>query len=101
MLLLCAGMALQPLAFADEGGKRLFQVRCGACHAKYEFGAGALRTLRGPENELLEARKDLQAEYVRQVARTGFRNMPRLTRLDVGDAELETIAAYLAKSQPE
>jgi 4-hydroxy-3-polyprenylbenzoate decarboxylase len=45
----------------------------------------------------LEARKDLPAEFVVQAARAGNGNMPRISRGEVSDAQLQVIAQYLAK----
>ena len=51
-----------------------------------------------PENGLLTNRKDLTVDYVKSVVRMGKVAMPRQTRVDVTDAELDAIAAYLAKA---
>ena len=52
-----------------------------------------------PEKGLLANRTDLTADYVKSVVRMGKVAMPRLTRVDVTDAELDAIAAYLAKEK--
>jgi hypothetical protein len=51
-----------------------------------------------PENGLLANRKDLTASYVKSVVRNGKMAMPRLTQVDVTNAELDSIAAYLGKA---
>jgi mono/diheme cytochrome c family protein len=53
-----------------------------------------------PETALLTNRTDLTADYVKAVVRNGKMAMPRLSRVEVTDAELDAIAAYLAKAKP-
>ena len=48
---------------------------------------------------LLANRDDLTADYVKSVVRMGKNAMPRQTRVDVTDAELDKIAAYLGKGK--
>lgn len=55
---------------------------------------------RPPSDGLLANRTDLTADYVHTVVRNGKMAMPRLTRVDVTDAELAAIAAYLGKAKP-
>jgi mono/diheme cytochrome c family protein len=71
-------------------GKDLFSNRCGACHLV--MGSP-------PAMGLLTNRDDLTADYVKTVARMGKNAMPRQTRVDVTDAELDKIAAYLGKGK--
>jgi hypothetical protein len=51
-----------------------------------------------PENGLLTNRNDLTADYIKSVVRMGKVAMPRQTRVDVTDAELDAVAAYLTKA---
>jgi hypothetical protein len=53
-----------------------------------------------PEVAPLEMRTDLSAAYVVRAARIGILNMPPITRGDVSDAQLASIAQYLAKGMP-
>jgi mono/diheme cytochrome c family protein len=53
-----------------------------------------------PESGLLANRKDLTQTYVKIVVRRGRMPMPSLTRVEVTDAELDAIAAYLGKAGP-
>jgi mono/diheme cytochrome c family protein len=53
-----------------------------------------------PENGLLANRKDLTQTYVKVVVRRGRQAMPGLTRVEVTDAELAAIAAYLGTAGP-
>ncbi len=91
------------LASTGEG-EALFSNRCGACHLAGGMGTNLLTKQRmamgePPENGLLANRKDLTADYVSTVVRAGKNAMPRLSRVDVTDAELARIAAYLGKAK--
>lgn len=88
---------------AGRDGAALFSNRCGACHLAGGMGTNMLtrqRVLAGeaPETGLLEKRTDLSPDYVRSVVRMGKVAMPRLSRTEVTDAELDAIAAYLGKA---
>ncbi|MBN8831331.1 MAG: cytochrome c, partial [Sphingomonadales bacterium] len=81
-------------------GKDLFSNRCGACHLEMGMGTNLITKQqmalgRPPTMGLLVNRDDLTADYVKSVARMGKGAMPRQTRVDVTDAELDKIAAYL------
>ena len=99
-----------PLPAGDRlaGGKdgaALFSNLCGACHLAGGMGTNLLtkqRVILGepPENGLLENRKDLTQNYVKIIVRRGRMAMPSLTRVEVTDAELDAIAAYLGKAGP-
>jgi hypothetical protein len=52
-----------------------------------------------PETALLANRTDLTADYFKSVARMGKGAMPPQTRVDITDAELASIAAYLGKGK--
>jgi mono/diheme cytochrome c family protein len=90
---------------SGRDGEALFSNRCGACHLAGGMGTNLLtkqRMIAGepPENGLLVNRKDLTADYVKSVVRLGKVAMPRLSRTEVTDTELDAIAAYLAKAIP-
>lgn len=85
-------------------GEALFSNRCGSCHLAGGMGTNLLtkqRMMAGepPENGLLANRKDLSADYVKSVVRMGKVAMPRLSRTEVTDAELDAIAVYLSKAK--
>lgn len=88
---------------AGRDGEKAFSNHCGYCHLAGGMGTNLITKQRmalgePPENGLLTNRKDLTADYVKSVVRMGKVAMPRQTRVDVTDAELDAIAAYLAKA---
>lgn len=88
---------------AGRDGEALFSNRCGACHLAGGMGTNLLtkqRMLAGepPERGMLTNRDDLTSDYVRSVVRNGKVAMPRLSRTEVTDAELDAIATFLGKN---
>ena len=88
-----------------KDGTALFSNRCGACHLAGGMGTNLLTKQRmaagePPESGLLANRKDLTQTYVKAIVRHGKLAMPRLTRVEVTDAELDSIAKYLGKAGP-
>lgn len=75
----------------------LFVEKCGMCHRQMGMGTIILARRVDPSVAMLEARTDLPADFVIQAARAGIGNMPRISRGEVSDAQLQTIARYLAK----
>jgi mono/diheme cytochrome c family protein len=80
-----------------EKGKTLFHAKCGYCHLQGGTGTIMLGFRLGKDRALLENRTDLTAAYIEHVARAGIGSMPRLTRIEVPDSELKSIAAYLTR----
>ena len=85
-------------------GAALFSNHCGACHLAAGMGTNlitARQVAAGNKQPvgLLADRTDLMADYVKAVVRNGKGAMPRQTRVDVTDAELDKIAAYLGKGK--
>jgi mono/diheme cytochrome c family protein len=101
-LLLIGAASLLPLlaAAADLSGKQLFHQRCAMCHGAAGMGTGLLARRMKPDVAPLEMREDLSAAYVERAARVGILNMPPITRGDVSDAQLASIAQYLSKGKP-
>jgi mono/diheme cytochrome c family protein len=81
-------------------GQALFREKCGVCHLAGGGGTWMLGRRHGPEKALLEQRSDLLPLYVRYVARHGINSMPRFTRVELSDAQLEAIATYLTAPKP-
>lgn len=89
---------------AGGDGKRLYEVHCGYCHLTGGMGTNLLTKQRmaagePPENGMLVNRKDLTPDYVAKVVRSGKNAMPPQTRVDITDAELQAVAAYLGKAK--
>ncbi|MEY2855193.1 MAG: hypothetical protein RL030_2325 [Pseudomonadota bacterium] len=79
-----------------EQGKAAFTHRCAMCHREGQTGTFILARRLGKEKSLLEQRTDLQPAYIRVVVRQGLVNMPRLSRVEMPDADLDAVIAYLA-----
>jgi cytochrome c5 len=77
----------------------LFVEKCGMCHRQMGMGTIILARRMDPAVSMLEARRDLPAELVIQAARNGIGNMPRISRGEVSDAQLQVIARYLARPE--
>jgi mono/diheme cytochrome c family protein len=87
-----------------SNGEAIFSNRCGACHLAGGMGTNLLtkqRMMAGqpPETGMLANRTDLTPAYVKTVVRQGKMAMPRLTRVDISDADLDAVAAYLGKAK--
>jgi mono/diheme cytochrome c family protein len=84
-------------------GQALFSHHCGYCHLVGGMGTNLLTKQRvalkeAPEAGLLANRTDLTADYVRSVVRMGKGAMPRQTKVDITDSELNSVATYLGKA---
>jgi mono/diheme cytochrome c family protein len=89
-------VAAEDIRGPQQDGAGLFQARCGYCHLKGGTGTMMLERRLGKDKALLADRSDLDADYVVMVARNGLNSMPTITRVEVTDAELNRIAAYIA-----
>lgn len=81
-------------------GESLFVEKCAMCHRAGGMGAGLLSRRYPKGQEILENRSNLSATFVRTVVRTGLSNMPAISRAEVSEAQLASIASYLAKGNP-
>ena len=97
-----AATAAEPAAAASapKPGESLFVEKCAMCHRAGGMGAGLLSRRYPKGQELLENRTNLSAAFVRGVVRNGLNNMSALSKAEVSDAQLQSIAAYLAKGNP-
>ena len=85
-------------------GKAVFEHVCGYCHLAGGMASNLLTKQmmmmhRPPSDGLLSNRTDLFPAYVKAVVRNGKGAMPAQTRVDITDAELNSVAAYLAKGK--
>jgi mono/diheme cytochrome c family protein len=101
-----AGAHAQQSAAADRGNTK-YQYMCATCHGAGPGddgramlpGTDALRIkYKGRLPALLEARTDLTAKTLKTVVRRGTWSMPPFRQTEITDAEIEDIAAYLAKA---
>jgi mono/diheme cytochrome c family protein len=90
--------AAQSAEIAATDGKALFTRRCGICHLADGGGTWMLERRLGKAQSLLESRTDLQAPYIRRITRYGLNGMPRFTRVELPDADLEAVIVYLTRS---
>ena len=101
-LLVAAALPAAP-ALAGAGsdvvaaGEQLFTGRCALCHVGFAPGTIMLGRRLGKERALLAGRTDLAADYVRHVVRHGLLGMPPFTRVDLTDAELGQVVAFLTR----
>ncbi len=91
---------------AQHDGAGLFSTHCGYCHLPFGMGTNLLTKQQvalghAPEMGLLANRRDLTADYVTAVVRNGKGAMPPQTRVDITDAELVAVSAYLSRDTPK
>jgi (+)-pinoresinol hydroxylase len=84
-----------------ERGAAVFNNWCSACHARGPLNAPGTSSLQfkyqGSLPAALEDRKDLTAEQVKFYVRNGVAMMAPFRKTEVGDADLDALAAYLAR----
>lgn len=97
----CAGQAVAADA-PSATGKQVYEKWCAPCHApgpQYP-GTIALGALyKGSKPAVLEERTDLTAAIVKQFVRRGVSVMPFFRKTEISDAELDALAAYLARQK--
>lgn len=105
-----SGVLAQPSAAALAEGKRVYDYWCLACHGE-GLGLPGLNALPGTQqlalkyrgtsiSPLLEERTDLVPEFVKVIVRQGVSFMPHFRKTEISDAELDALAAYLARNSP-
>ncbi|MBD3728183.1 MAG: c-type cytochrome [Sphingomonadales bacterium] len=83
---------------SSDPGERLYGSKCAYCHVGKNTGAIMLKKRLAPSQPAeLHLRTDLDADYVTTVVRHGLVNMPPLTRAELSDEQLATIATWLAR----
>jgi mono/diheme cytochrome c family protein len=99
-------LSLQAAA-ADAGqieeGQQLYQYWCWNCHGE---GAGKPGTqalaakYKGSRPAILDQRTDLTPALTKFFVRKGVSIMPFFRKTEISDAQLNTLAAYLARKLP-
>jgi (+)-pinoresinol hydroxylase len=93
-----------PATVSGEGqpkGYVEYERFCSACHGE---GVGRPGTLalqakyKGAVPALLDKRTDLTPEFVKTTVRNGVTVMPFFRKTEISDADLNAIAAYLARN---
>ncbi len=80
---------------AHSADEELFVEKCSMCHRRMGMGTVLLaRRMAAGEAELEDSPR-LTVPYITLVVRRGVGNMPRITRAEVSDEQLERIANYL------
>lgn len=85
-------------------GQAVFNRWCADCHAplsaqrKMLAGTYVLQQLyKGTKPAALEQRTDLTRAYIKRIVRTGWNIMPATRRTEITEAQLDALAAYLAR----
>ncbi len=104
ILLTLACLALAGSAFgADDAtiqrGEKVFDYWCATCHGANLPGTMALEAkYKGAKPALLTERTDLIPAVTKTFVRKGVSVMPFFRKTEVSDADLEALAAYLARN---
>jgi (+)-pinoresinol hydroxylase len=100
-----AFLALTGQAFgADEAtiqkGGKVFDYWCATCHGPGNLpGTGALETkYKGAKLALLSERTDLIPAVTKTFVRKGVSIMPFFRKTEISDADLDALAAYIARN---
>ena len=95
LILLAVSNARAAEAPTAVRGQAAFAHRCGMCHREGGTGTFILTRRLGAEKSLLEKRTDLNPDYIRTVVRWGLTNMPRISRVELPDPDMDALVAYL------
>jgi mono/diheme cytochrome c family protein len=104
VLFTLANFALAGRAFgADEAtiqkGQKVYEYWCATCHGPGLPGTVALETkYKGAKPALLIERTDLIPPVTKTFVRKGVSVMPFFRKTEIGDADLDALAAYLARN---
>jgi len=86
-----------------QHGDHAFQYYCAPCHGGFEKNLPGTHALavkyKGERPALLEERTDLTPEFVTYIVRHGIEGMPQFRKVELSDANLAAIGAYLSKSK--
>lgn len=101
LLVVALGICATGSALADEAqGHEVFQKWCAPCHARgpgYPGTTALAAVYKNSKPGALEDRTDLTVPFVKQAVRNGVFVMPPFRKTEISDAELDALAAYLAK----
>jgi mono/diheme cytochrome c family protein len=92
-----AGWSAVPVS--GNGGEQTFHRYCWECHGDGPDRPGTMALAakyKGAIPALLDQRSDLTIDFVTTTVRHGISVMPSMRKTEIGDAELQAIATYLA-----
>ena len=93
-----AGAVTTPAVAAQPNGEALFKRECAICHLKDGTGTFMLARRLGDDSALIAERKNLTVPYVKRIVRYGINSMPRFTRAELPDPDLDAVATYLTRN---
>jgi mono/diheme cytochrome c family protein len=110
-LVACASLGVAQAPRGDEQhaqGKQVYDYWCLPCHGP-GLGLPGFGELPGTQqlrikyrdssiSPLLTERTDLVPEFVKVIVRQGVSFMPQFRKTEISDAELDALAAYLARN---
>jgi mono/diheme cytochrome c family protein len=86
-----------------ERGREVYAYWCATCHARGPGMPGttalAIKYRDGSPPAVLEDRVDLTPQLLRSFVRNGVSVMPFFRKTEISDADLDAIAAYLARKR--
>lgn len=86
-------------AAAIQKGKQVYEYWCATCHGPNLAGTVALQTkYNGSKPALLVERTDLLPAVTKAFVRKGVTIMPFFRKTEISDADLDALAAYLARN---
>ena len=85
------------IAKDSDIGQRVYDKWCIHCHAAGPGNPGTQRLAldRGADKAVITARNDLPFAYIREVVRTGLKEMPSFRHTEISDVELDALGEYL------
>ena len=100
--LACIGVGRPALAADDaaiQKGEKVFDYWCATCHGPGLPGTVALQTkYKDAKPGLLSERTDLTPPVTKAFVRHGVSIMPFFRKTEISDADLDALAAYLARN---
>jgi mono/diheme cytochrome c family protein len=97
LLLVLVPVGAAPAKQPPADGPAAFTEKCAMCHRGRGMGSVLLARRMDPAVADLEKRTDLDPAAVKAAVRGGIGNMPRISRGELSDAQLDAIAAYLGR----
>ena len=99
-----------PRAAEIEQGRHVYEYWCATCHGP-GLGLPGFGALPGTHQlglkyrdtdipAVLDERTDLVPEFIKVVVRQGASFMPQFRKTEISDAELDALAAYLTRNNP-